>query len=119
MRDCDYYPAGAYSDPNAPYNWVDNEDIYGDRAVELIDDEIDSHDENFIDWAIDNDWLDEDYTDEDLSVIASNQSVRDAYQEYRFSDMCEELAQEAADDYDYHCCEAAEAAREAYLMGEY
>ena len=23
MRDCDYYPAGAYNDPNAPYNEVE------------------------------------------------------------------------------------------------
>lgn len=25
MRDSDYYPAGAYNDPNAPYNWPEND----------------------------------------------------------------------------------------------
>lgn len=27
MRDCDYYPLGAYNDPNAPYNEVELPDI--------------------------------------------------------------------------------------------
>lgn len=115
----DNYPAGAAHDPRAPYNEVELSDIYGDRANELIDQEIDDNEGMFLDWAQDNDHLPEDYTDADVQAIASDRAIRDEYREYRFDDLCEELAEDAAD-YDAYCeSEAYEAAREAYLLGEY
>lgn len=35
MKDSDYYPAGAYNDPNAPYNQHDNEPIDVDVSVTI------------------------------------------------------------------------------------
>jgi hypothetical protein len=35
MKDSDYYPAGAYNDPNAPYNQYDNEPIDVDVTVTI------------------------------------------------------------------------------------
>lgn len=35
MKDSDYYPAGAYNDPNAPYNQHDNEPIDVDVNITI------------------------------------------------------------------------------------
>ena len=34
MKDRDYYPAGAYNDPNAPYNWPENDPEPFDAEVQ-------------------------------------------------------------------------------------
>lgn len=112
------YPAGAANDPNAPYNQTDLSDIYGDAADEQIDAEIDDYDEAFLDWACDNGHLDEDFTEDDVKRIAANNEIRWSYRKYRFDDVCEELAEEAADKRAYHECERAEAARERYQLGD-
>lgn len=114
----DNYPAGAANDPRAPYNEVELSDIYGDRANELIDQEIDDNEGMFLDWAYDNDYLPENYTDADVQAIVNDTTIREAYRELRFEDVCEELAEEDANEEEYHRSEAAEAARERYLLGE-
>lgn len=55
----DNYPAGAAHDPRAPYNEVELSDIYGDRANELIDQEIDDNASMFLEWLYDNYYLPE------------------------------------------------------------
>jgi len=102
MYDNYNYPAGADT-PDAPWNQVELKDIYGDDANDRIDEEISDHDGMFIDWACENGYLSEDFTDADVDRIARDGGIRDEYRDYRFDDMVETLAEEAADanDYDY------------------
>lgn len=117
MYDNYNYPAGADT-PNAPWNQVELDDIYGDDANDQINDEIDEKDETFLDWAYENDYLPEEYTDDDVDNITRDEAVRNAYHDYRIDDVIEELAEKDADEQAYWECERAEAAREAYLLGE-
>ena len=117
MYDNYNYPAGADT-PDAPWNQVDLDDIYGDDATQKIDEEIDDHSDNFIDFCCDNEYLGEDYTDEDLERCARDENIRNEYHDYRHDDVVQDLAETAADEEEYRRCEAAEAARERYLLGE-
>jgi len=119
MWESGYYPAGAEHDPNAPYNETSIEDYYGDDARSQIDEEIDTKDPTFVDWAYENDHLPEDYTDEDVDKIVKDDKVRSEYQDYRLDDVMNELAENDASERDYYECERAEAIREAYLLGDY
>ena len=118
MRESGWYPPGAEFDSNAPYNQSDVTDYYEADAAAQIDEEIDTLDETFVDWACDNDYLSEDYSDDDLKRIAGEKDIRDAYYRYRLYDVCNELAEKDADERAYYECEAAEAARERHLLGE-
>ena len=118
MWESGYYPPGAEHDPSAPWNQVDLDDIYGDDATQKIDEEIDDHDDNFIDFCCDNEYLGEDYTDEDLEQCARDENIRNEYHDYRYDDMVQELAETAADERDYYESERYEAERERYLLGE-
>ena len=43
MSEKDYYPAGAYNDPNAPYNQpdpIEDTDVFADKRQELIDERV-------------------------------------------------------------------------------
>lgn len=100
MYDNYNYPAGADT-PNAPWNQTDLDDIYGDDANDQINEEIDDHSDGFIDWACDNDYLSEDFTDADVVRIAKDSGIREEYHTYRFDDVVNMLAEEAADAYDY------------------
>lgn len=51
MRECDYYPEGAYNDPNAPYNQVDPADVYEKEVNEILDAKIEERDEDFADFV--------------------------------------------------------------------
>ena len=118
MWESGFYPPGAEHDSNAPYNETDVKDIYEADASRQIDEEIDNHDESFIEWACDNDHLNEDFTDEDVERITKVKEIRDAYYRYRVDDVCNELAEDAADYEDYCRSEAYEAYRERCLLGE-
>lgn len=117
MYDNYNYPAGADT-PDAPWNQVELDDIYGDDATQKIDEEIDDHDDNFIEFCCDNDYLGENYTDEDLERCARDESIRNEYHDYRYDDVVQDLAEEAADERAYHESEAFEAYRERCLLGE-
>ena len=117
MYDNYNYPAGADT-PDAPWNQVDLDDIYGDDATQKIDEEIDDHSDSFIDFCCDNESLGEDYTDEDLERCAHDEKIRNEYHDYRYDDMVQELAETAADEQDYYESERYEAERERYLLGE-
>ena len=118
MYDNYNYPAGADT-PDAPWNQVDLDDIYGDDATQKIDEEIDDHSDNFIDFCCDNEYLGEDYTDEDLERCSRDENIRNEYHDYRYDDMVQELAETAADEQDYYDeSERYEAERERYLLGE-
>ena len=117
MYDNYNYPAGADT-PDAPWNQVNPEDIYGDDATQRIDEEIDDHSDNFIDFCCDNEYLGEDYTDEDLERCARDENIRNEYHDYRYDDVVQDLAETAADERDYYESERYEAERERYLLGE-
>ena len=118
MKESGWYPPGAEFDSNAPYNQSDVTDYYEADAAAQIDEEIDNLDETFVDWACDNDYLSEDYSDDDLKRIAGEKDIRDAYYRYRLYDVCCELAEKEADERAYHESEAFEAYRERCLLGE-
>ena len=118
MWESGYYPPGAEHDPNAPFNQVDLEDIYGDDATQRIDGEIDDHDDRFIEFCCDNDYLGEDYTDEDLERCARDENIRNEYHDFRYDDVVADLAETDADERAYHESEAYEAYRERCLLGE-
>lgn len=114
MSEADYYPAGAYSDANAPYNCVYDEDIYGDDAREQIKYEIKTFDTCFCEFVSDR--VDENYADrvEMPDDIYSKEwekwygeqdcgwrdKQEDAYYDYRFDDVVAELAESASEAYD-------------------
>lgn len=100
MYDNYNYPAGADT-PDAPWNQTDLADVYGDEAETIIDEEIDCHDNEFIEWALDREYLPEEYTDTDVDRIAKNKEIRSEYRKHRFDDVVNMLAEKAADDYDY------------------
>lgn len=79
---------------------------------------IDDHSDNFIDFCCDNEYLGEDYTDEDLERCAHDEKIRNEYHDYRYDDMVQDLAETAADERDYYESERYEAERERYLLGE-
>ena len=118
MWESGYYPPGAEHDPSAPYNEVDLDDIYGDDATQKIDEEIDDHSDYFIDFCCDNDYLGEDYSDEDLERCSRDESIRNEYHDFRYDDVVADLAETDADERAYHESEAYEAYRERCLLGE-
>lgn len=117
MYDNFNYPAGADTS-DAPWNQTELSDIYGERANEIIDQEIDDNEGIFLDWAVDNDYLPEDYTDADVQAIVNDMTIREAYRNYRFDDKCAELAEAAADYEAYYESEAFESYRERCLLGD-
>ena len=118
MKESGWYPPGAEFDPNAPYNQSDVTDYYEADAAAQIDEEIDNSDDTFLDWAYDNDYLPDDYSDDDLKRVVNDKSIRDEYYHYRLYDVCLELAEKEADEIAYQESEAYEAYRERCLLGE-
>lgn len=112
MSEADYYPAGAYSDPSAPYNRVDAEDVYGDDAREQIKDEISTFDPCFCEFVTNKIALEDadrmempnDIYSKEWEKWYSEQDCgwrnkqEDAYYDYRFDDVVEDLAEKGADD---------------------
>lgn len=113
------YPPGAEYDSNAPYNQVELSDIYEEDAHAFIDDEIKSKDDTFIDWLWDNDYIPNEYTDEDVEQAINDEAICDEYHDYRFNDVVEYLADKEADDRAYYECERYEAEREEYMLENY
>lgn len=94
-------------------------DVYGDAADAQIDEELDTLDDNFKAWVYDDERIPEDADDDDYAQAAKDPAIRDAYHEYRFEDICRDMAEREADYKAYCECERAEAMREAYLLGDY
>lgn len=101
-----YYPMGAENDPRAPYNQPDEPDwdeMYGDKIDKQIENEIDSQDDNFIDFCVGKyNVLDE---VEDFSSYAHDENVRKAYHDYRYDlimdDMISDYSWDDMDDFYY------------------
>ena len=99
MRDRDYYPAGAYNDPNAPYNEVELPDIEVscEVTVTLTKKDAPVFTGNYIDESDDEGY-------EGYEVLDTYQELADKYnaQHYSISWMLQQLAryieQELKDD---------------------
>ena len=84
------YPMGAENDPRAPYNQPDEPDwdaMYGEEINSQIESEIDSQDENFMEFC------DEKYGTqeiEDFTEYANNPEVRKAYYDFRYDMLMDE-----------------------------
>ena len=100
------------------YDEPDLDEIYVDSANAQIDEEMETLDECFKEWAHDYDHVPEDATEDDYALASTDPATRDAYRNFRFDAVVQDLAERAADYADYCACEAAEAAREARLLGE-
>ena len=88
MRDSDYYPAGAYNDPNAPYNEVELPDIEVSCEVSITLTKKDApvFTDNYI-------YNGDEYGDE-YEVMDSYQELADKYnaQHYSLTGLLDELA---------------------------
>ena len=89
MRDCDYYPAGAYNDPNAPYNEVELPDIEVscEVTVTLTKKDAPVFTDNYIDESDDEGY-------KGYEVLDSYQELADKYddQHYSLTGLLDELA---------------------------
>ena len=97
------------------YDEPDIFDIWGEKAIEEIEEEIDTRDEEFIEWAYDREYLPESFTDADIDAIVKDSAVRKDYVDYRYETVVFELAEGYADNLAYQQSEAASAARERML----
>lgn len=81
MRDADYYPAGAYNDPNAPYNQVEPPEIEAEVNMSFTLERIATITTNEVWW------------DEDQWELAADADIGKAYDDYYVAipDMLEEL----------------------------
>lgn len=89
MRDCDYYPLGAYNDPNAPYNEVELPDIEVSCEVSITLTKKDApvFTGNYIDESDDEGY-------EGYEVLDTYQELADKYddQHYCLTGLLDELA---------------------------
>lgn len=89
MRDCDYYPAGAYNDPNAPYNEVELPDIEVSCEVSITLTKKDApvFTDNYIVALVDEGY-------KGYEVLDSYQELADKYaaQHYSLTGLLDELA---------------------------
>lgn len=89
MRDCDYYPLGAYNDPNAPYNEVEVPDIEVSCEVSITLTKKDApvFTGNYIDESDDEGY-------KGYEVLDSYQELADKYddQHYSLTGLLHELA---------------------------
>lgn len=81
MRDADYYPAGAYNDPNAPYNQVEPPEIEAEVNMSFTVERIATITTDEVWW------------DEDGWELAADADIGKAYDDYYIAipDMLEEL----------------------------
>lgn len=111
MSDADYYPAGAYNDPDAPWNQVD----YSEQARDVINDEIKTFDPcfcEFIDEHIDAETLESTNMPEDIYSkewekwyqardCGWRDKMESMYVDYRMEDVVDDLAEADNEDPDY------------------
>lgn len=81
MRDADYYPAGAYNDPNAPYNQVEPPEIEAEVNMSFTLERIATITTNEVWW------------DEDCWELLDDADIGKAYDDYYVGipEMLEEL----------------------------
>ena len=81
MRDADYYPAGAYNDPNAPYNQVEPPEIEAEVNMSFTVERIATITTDEVWW------------DEDGWELAADADIGKAYDDYYVGipEMLEEL----------------------------
>lgn len=103
----DNYPDWTWEgDPRAPWNEPDNDEIYGDRANDIIDDEINDSDDKFVDWCIDSGYMPKEAAEasmetleEILDNIRENDEILSEYREWRWDDVINDCAEDAYDNY--------------------
>lgn len=85
MRDADYYPAGAYNDPNAPYNQVEPPEIEAEVNMSFTLERIATITTDEVWW------------DEDGWELAADADIGKAYDDYYVGipEMLEELSKYA------------------------
>lgn len=103
MTEVDYYAPGTYRDPNAPWNERDDTEIYGDRAEEIIINEIKDRDSRYIEFLIDSEYLpkkeiNQGTLDLMIDALAEDDVITEQYCEYRMEDVVQQLSEEDYDD---------------------
>lgn len=111
------YPMGADT-PDAPWNRVDPEDMFGDAAQNRIEEEMNDRDGDFDEWLAENGYLPEEDEVEDSTyekiceLLAQDDVVYRKYYEHRKDAVIEDLQEEAASRREYEECEAYERERD-------
>lgn len=97
------------SDPLAPWNEPPSrEELYGDKAREEIENEMEVDNESYMAWLADSEIFSIDPANVTestfkalIETLSDDEMVRDYYYEYRKDKVLERLEKEASQEYDY------------------